>query len=373
MTVIAGMGYDSLIARFLPPDSDFEFLRRQRMDIFYNKTDTPIPDGRLAALSEERKRKALLYVPEINKLFFDLFQVWPHSVSHLEGAGTFHFIYRITLPGNRVFILRSNALNDLQRDYGLFLDKWVMNKIFCCRQPFLNVYCVDLTRTLCPFDFEIIEMAQGRPLGSVVLGDGLLAAAGGLMAQIHGVQTEGYGLLDLEAVILNHEKGSGVLNSWSEYVNLNLEEHMKKCFEIGAVNAHECGRIEKLFSDLPYRLEGVNPVLLHGDPSNYNVFTDGIKITAIMDWEDSLSGDPVFDIAFWGTFNPDERMAPFLGGYEKIRALPVDFELRYWLYYLRISLSKTVHRHRFKYGDYPGRPPASQRIQKSLAKLESII
>lgn len=92
----------------------------------------------------------------------------------------------------------------------------------------------------------------------------------------------------------------------------------------------------------------------------------------MIDWEDSLCGDPIFDVAYWGTFCRDEMRAEFLRGYETVQILPEDFERRYWLYYLRVAISKTVHRHLFGVKDRPGRAPASRRIQKALSRLAGL-
>src|SRR5262249_51720235 len=140
---------------------------------------------------------------------------------------------------------------------------------------------------------------------------------------------------------------------------------------IGAISPAERRRIERHFEDADGLLDGVEPVLLHGDLSGRNIFTDGVAITAVIDWEDCLAGDPVFDLAFWATFHQDERHGALLDGYASVRPLPADFDARFWLYYLRVALSKTVQRHRFGYPDrVPGFPPASHRIGKALARLD---
>ena len=201
----------------------------------------------------------------------------------------------------------------------------------------------------------------------------LLVELGQLVAQIHGVQTDGFGLLDVRRIInKQHTQGKGLLETWGEYIVLNLEEHIKVCLDIGAINREECRRITLLFDRASRILENDKSCLLHGDLGGHNVFSDGERITAIIDWEDCLCGDPVFDIAYWGTFYRDYLLDPFLKGYRMIRDLPEDFEVRYWLYYLRIALSKTVHRYRFRYPDPPNRPPASLRIQKGLERLRSL-
>src|SRR5262249_47268553 len=150
----------------------------------------------------------------------------------------------------------------------------------------------------------------------------------------------------------------GMFDSWRDYVLLNLDQHLQACENIAAIRPSERRRIQSAFAALDPLFSSVLPALLHGDLGNHNVFAQGGAITALLDWEDCLSGDPLFDIAFWATFHPDARHESFFEGYRSERSLPADFELRFWLYYLRVALSKTVHRHRFGYADQPGRPPA---------------
>jgi Ser/Thr protein kinase RdoA (MazF antagonist) len=161
----------------------------------------------------------------------------------------------------------------------------------------------------------------------------------------------------------------GLHATWAEYLFLRFEEHVKKCVDISAISLVEAGQISRLFETIANSLMNIQPVLLHGDLGNHNVFTDGKIITALIDWEDCLCGDLVFDIAFWATFHPEERHRFFLDGYRMENRLPDDFARRFWLYYLRIALSKTVLRDRFGLKDRPGRPPAAGRIRQGLKAL----
>jgi aminoglycoside phosphotransferase (APT) family kinase protein len=164
------------------------------------------------------------------------------------------------------------------------------------------------------------------------------------------------------------------LQTWREYVLLNLDEHVEACRAAGAISREEVARITEAFDRAAHILEDAPSRLLHGDLGAHNVLSDGERLTALIDWEDALCGDPIFDIAYWGTFVRDEMREPFLEGYRAARALPADFERRYWLYYLRVALSKTVHRQRFGYADRAaGRPPASQRIRKGLERFEAAV
>jgi fructosamine-3-kinase len=166
--------------------------------------------------------------------------------------------------------------------------------------------------------------------------------------------------------------GRGTHNSWYGYLKLHLVAHIDCCRRIGAISTTESTEIERRLSDGFARLDDVPARLLHGDLGGHNIFARGAEVAAIIDWEDCLSGDPVYDVAFWGTFHRDEHLIPFLEGYLNGAPAGGDFMQRYWLYYLRISLAKTVHRHRFGYTDPPGRAPASARIQKALDRLRAL-
>ena len=197
---------------------------------------------------------------------------------------------------------------------------------------------------------------------------------GSLVAAVHGIATERFGFLDVAPLVQSPTcSACGLLDSWEQYVTLNLERHISICLAIGAIDPEEAERIRRTFIRLRNLLQISVPSLLHGDLANHNVTADGSRITAVLDWEDCLSGDPVFDIAYWATFRPHENLNVFLDGYREVRPLPSDFEMRFWLYYLRVCLSKTVHRHRFGYADPLGRAPASLRIQHSLEKLGALL
>jgi fructosamine-3-kinase len=262
------------------------------------------------------------------------------------------------------------------RAFDFYIDKWVMEMLRQADIPNLHVYHIDISREACPFDYEIIEEAKGKPLGEhenqKQLNRHLIVELGTAIAKLHNITINGFGMLDVRCILCAKE-GKGLLDTWKEYIFCNLDKHIGICFNIGAISFEESKAIESVFSQAEPMFEHVMPALLHGDLSNRNIFSDGKRITALVDWEDSLSGDPVFDIASWGTFiGNDEKREPFLEGYWQVRPLPEDFELRYWLYYLRVILAKTVHRYRFGY-HYQDRIPASFRIQKGLKKVNSLM
>ena len=114
--------------------------------------------------------------------------------------------------------------------------------------------------------------------------------------------------------------------------------------------------------------------LLHGDPGTHNICVDPQRrrVTLLLDWEDALVGDPLFDVAMVSSFQPARRMASFLSGYG-LETPSREEQVLIALYFLRIALSKTVHRVRFAIVDKPGRTPGHHRIYRGVEELERLL
>jgi hypothetical protein len=400
-------------------------FRRQRRSTFYPKTDAPFLAAALRALRSGDV--ATVTQEDLATICLQTLGEAPVAIAPWNEQGTFHRLFRVFLTKERPVVVRINALSSIMVDYSLLADAWALDQLAARGLPSLRVFGADITRRHVPFDFEVLEEARGFSLKALDDDESrlrpLLRELGQWVARFHGIAIAGFGWLDVTPLLsestdlirprpapppsllvgegqggeardqlnqrrsptptLSPQRGEGrtgsghgrkvvgIFKNWRDYLLLHLDDHLATCRAIGALKDEEVQRIETLFGDLTSLLDDVAPVLLHGDLGSHNVFTTGHTLTALIDWEDCLAGDPVFDIAFWATFHPDSRHAVFLEGYQAERSLPDDFALRFWLYYLRIALSKTVHRHRFGHTDRPGRPPAARRIQKALDHLES--
>jgi aminoglycoside phosphotransferase (APT) family kinase protein len=354
-------------------DDSFLAYIKERSAQFYPKTDIDLPPGGIAKLQLIKNDQDEINTELLKKALASITQKHPISVE-LAGHGTFHAIYRLQCNGAR-YIIRTNTQNRSWPDYTLYVDKWAMEILNVHSLPSVEVHKIDLSRSICPFDYEILDEARGKTLASIVDRIDparwyLVTLLGKLAAKIHSIKTMRYGLVC--PVKSSGGLCTGMLNSWKDYIFLNLDYHIALCKKIKAISHGEASRIKDYFFASLELLECREPSLLHGDFGHHNVFSDGTDITAIIDWEDCLSGDPIFDVAYWGTFYSDEMLQSFLEGYFESRAEPAIFWHKYWLYYLRISLSKTIHRHIFGYKDIPGRPPASTRIQKAMERLNHI-
>jgi transketolase len=350
----------------------------QRRFTFYPKADLPFADEILRGAATSRADEPAMR-RRLAELCAPLLETDQVAITPLVDLGTFHWLYRVSAAEGRSVIARVNALSHLRRDFTLAIDGWVTKALEGVGLPTLPVLRVDLSRRGCPFDYEVLAEAPGISLKSFDRDEArirpLLHELGRFVARLHQIPSERFGLLDVRPFVEGAgpaPNARGLRSCWSSYLLLNLERHVQTCVEIGAITLAEARRIEHVFKTLTSYVAEAPSRLLHGDLGNHNVFVDGGRIAALLDWEDSLCGDPIFEIAFWATFHPERRHAAFLEGYRRECPLPADFEQRFWLYFLRIALSKTVLRHRLGLQDQPGRAPASRRIHKALDNIKSL-
>jgi aminoglycoside phosphotransferase (APT) family kinase protein len=352
-------------------DDQLAIWTNEAAAVFYHKSDLPARDSEIQNSRRSRADVAEAHRERLFSLCEFRLGRRPVNVRLISGAGTSHNIFDLEYSDGPALVARTSVHPSAVPDFGLCVDAWVTSKLERHGLASVPVRVVDISRERSDFDYAIMEHARGTQLGDVDTGvsNELIATLGRWLRELHQIALDGFGRLDVREVV-KRNRGAGFFTTWREYVLARLNEHLQLCLAIGAIDERERALAEGLFSDIDRSIRPFTPSLLHGDPGHHNVFELEGSISAVLDWEDALSGDPVFDIAFWGTFYPDSWLPPFLEGYFGSEA-GAEFWHRYWLYYLRISIAKTVHRHRFGIADRPDKPPPSARIQKALGKLSA--
>lgn len=218
----------------------------------------------------------------------------------------------------------------------------------------------------CEADLELIMApAPGLPLSQLSEAARLTAYESLALAlrRLHQVPAEGAGYLVAAPTLI------GAYDTWPDYLRSYLSAHLNYAWSWGLLTFGVCGRISHLveaFCDLDStRLQ--SSYLLHGDLSDANVFatTDG-KVTALLDWEDALAGDPLFDLASWACFRAHHgQWQSFVRAYYGGEG-PADLWERFWTYYLRIALCRLVLLHRKGVEDLTF---AKSRVESALVHL----
>ncbi len=333
--------------------------------MFWERSDTTLADDQL---------KALRSIETHGDDARDAVQPYLGAVAICPiGGGTFNHVWR-TAPYSHwtpaeldhARIVRLNV-HPSPNHQALHLEQWVCNEALSRAFPTPRIVHVDTSRQHSPYPFQIIEYVDGVSLRSAdeptvrkVLGQ-----LGAALARLHAAPIgDRYGRV-----------GLGTLPDWDLFVTWYLESHIDYCLDHDLITPDQAGTITTLFKD--YLFLDWAPSLLHGDLSYDNILIDSATgdLKSVIDWEDAVLGDPIFELAGLATFHPESRHSAFLDTYYAGRTRPDDFEHRFWVYYLRIALAKAVHRHRFGYVA-PDRPPDHQhpddRIALALSHLKDL-
>jgi aminoglycoside phosphotransferase (APT) family kinase protein len=354
-----------------PDQPPLVFDSEARRSIFYLKTDIALPDRRLRELHTEAAAAIVSRLPVVERLAQGL--GWPGKVTPLS-VGSYHLVHRLDRCEGGPLVVRSVLDGLFAQDRSLLLERSVAEWLGDANQVVPATHAVNFRADGAPFDYAVLSLASGLPLRD--LGDqaldeqlGILSEIGASLRQIHEVPASGAGLLDFDRL---NGGPVGVLERWSDYITLRLEDHVVACIAAGYVDERMAERILEMFKAMNPALQERPIRLLHGDPGAHNICVDpsSLEITAYLDWEDAIAGDPLFDVAMFSSFQPHRRMPAFMAGYGLDDPLPVTEARLVALYFLRIALSKTVHRLRFGVKDKPDRAPGHHRIYRGIDELE---
>lgn len=209
----------------------------------------------------------------------------------------------------------------------------------------------------------VLDQVDGVDLRSRDADEDLVVEANASVAAqlslVHAIDVHGFGLLDVDrAGILR-----GTHATWASYLLTRRDEHLAALLDAGIVSDATARSIRTVTDQLG---DVALPTarLLHGDIGPHNVMLDGgdPRRILLIDWEDALAGDPLFELAQWATFQPPRRWEPFRRAYEN-EGWGGDL---FRLYFLRITLAKAVVRVRLGLPDVAGRPTVAERVEAAL-------
>lgn len=136
----------------------------------------------------------------------------------------------------------------------------------------------------------------------------LFKELGTLISKIHSVKIEGFGKIQ-------YEKGTATFSNEIEFalscLNPNDED-----FKLHPLT--KSIDVPDVFSKIEVYFDSSKSVLLHGDVTNKNIITDGLKISGIIDYGDLVAGPPEYDLAMYNLHLEKQGVwNSFLEGYGK--------------------------------------------------------
>lgn len=323
-----------------------------RTDIYYWKCDNPLPAEEKLAYNDKYRLADI--APLVRQAAEHHFGAAPAAVESTGSAGN-HYAYKVLYPDRTLFFRADDGKMD--DDY-MAAEEHAMALARGQGVPVPKVFVTDVTKSLLPVRYQFIEWLDDAPLRQYDQAGTLERAAvgrqlGRYVARWHRVKLDGFGFLNTEE-LRRSKRAVGLDASNAGYFNKRLPDHLRYLRDAEFLTPALTREIEGLFRRHERLLEVPRGSLLHKDIAFWNVLGTPDRVTAVIDWDDVVIGDPVDDIAILKCFYNDEVMTPFLSGYREVARLPDDFEARLSLYLLRNMLWKAVIRIFMKYFEMTG-------------------
>lgn len=341
-----------------------EFNNSRKL-IFHTKSDIIISGKKLRNLRD-------LYCDTPSKLLIAAVQPYISekikSISKMDLKSTFHILFLVKTLDNK-YVIRLNPLKG-NSDFSLFLDSNIFEILRENKLPSVSSV-TDISRKYAAFDFMLMDYVSGKSMAHKSSGVSY-KRLGKVFKAVHSIKGKKAGLIDMRELI-NNKKLQGLSDSWKDFFYINFSLHLKKAVGLGVLNKSDIPWIKSMCRHFLPDKKNWSLSLLHNDPSSRNIFTNGTQITGILDWEDAIIGDPLWEIAFIHTFlfrkNDKLKFENFCIGYGILPKIIFSNPL-YWIYYLRIAILKTISKNREGYYNNNGFLIDKKRVGISLTHLK---
>lgn len=311
-----------------------------RTDIYYWKCDRP---NAFFAIDSRGRSDSGPFREIVRKLLNEFFCA-PVDLKPSCGQGN-HLTYLAECNGSKYFVRIENGTDG--DDY-MEVESRVISEVGRTCVPVPRIYAVDSSRSRYPFAYQIMENLEYKDLNrlyskGMIDTVKIMGQLGEYIASWQGISYPGFGPFNAERLRSGNEL-EGLHSTYSSYYHLNLRKHIDFLEGHGFISAAKSGEILSLVSDNESLLELEKGCLVHKDIALWNVLGDSRRIRCIIDWDDSIMGDPVDDISLMACFHPWDELKYIVEGYMRVRPLPDNFEKRFWLHLLRNILFKAVIR-----------------------------
>src|SRR3989344_2215927 len=353
-----------------------EIASAKEEDIFDPKAYSSLSDSELK--NKQDRYREFNADQEINKITQRVFGTDPtHFAVAGNTANAFdHVVFevRVTVDGQeRSLVYRIAASTDPALD--LELEKmlhalWGENGI-----PSPRIYAAEPRGEDFPYGFMVMDKVgtgslEARLAEQPSEGNHYAREAGKFLSTLHKIKLPRFGSLSLRQA--QNGTLTGVAHSWGEALRVRLDETTEYLVTHGIIDNETVVAVYDAFDRGEHLLDLAQGMLLHGDYHDANILIDEEtrSIAGAIDLSQPKIGDPLFDVAFYATYYPQEKVNHFLEGYFLDTARPDDMARKISLYQLRIYMSKAKLRKRFGYEDRI--PAAVVGIQRSLKFLTTI-
>lgn len=313
-----------------------------RTNIYYWKCDRPEAFANLGKGCDDQERTDL--ETGLNLVCSELYGSEDYSLKAAFGQGN-HRNFSVCHGGTNDFIRVENSHD---KDDYMIVETEVIRRVRRCGIPVPDIYHVDASRERFPFAYQVMEQFKSPDINSIYKRGNLdteviMRQLGSYIAIWQSVSTEGFGLFDTEAL-----KNTGMLKglhaTYPEYYYLNLKAHLSFLVERGFITRSFSSELLSVVDRYSPLLELDKGCLVHKDIAFWNLLGTCDHIDSVIDWDDTIMGDPTDDLSLMACYHSWEELKPLLEGYASVKQFPDNFEKRFWLHLLRNIIFKAVIR-----------------------------
>jgi len=304
-----------------------------RRDIYYWKCDRP------AAFhgTQTRAEADAQIERQLHEALQQQFETQAVSLSAGVGQGN-HLTWNAEVNGQAMFI---RVENGPEKDGHLAIESALLERVRSVGVRTPCVHACDATRSRVPFAWQALErisapdlnhwFKQGRlDVPRIAFG------IGEAVAKWQTIKLPGFGILD--------ESMCGYHATYADYFHLRLDQHLAFLVTRGFLTQAQSDEILAEIESHQSLLQLDTGCFVHKDLALWNILGSESEISAFIDFDDAISGDPMDDLSLLACFHDDVFLRHAFEGYQSTRSLPPNHLRRFWLHLLRNMIVKAVIR-----------------------------
>lgn len=312
-----------------------------RKDIYYWKCDRP---SAFHSLQHSDAEKESLIEQSLISLLAERFGTDTFQLVPGKGQGN-HLTYLAIHAGDTYFMRIENGP---EKDNYMLVESRIIEEVRKAGVPSPTILTTDSTREKVDFAYQLMLYLPYPDLNFLYKNKELdiIAAAfdiGKYIARWQSIRPPGYGPFNLE-LLQKEGKLAGLHEHYRDYYFLNLDKHLNFLVARNFIQENEAKDLLEIIEQKKGYLHLEEGYLVHKDLALWNILGYGEEIKAVIDWDDTIVGDPTDDFSLLACFYADEVVDSAIEGYKSIRELPDNFYPRFYLHLLRNMIVKAVIR-----------------------------
>lgn len=249
-----------------------------------------------------------------------------------------HLTWNADVDGQPMFI---RVENGPEHDDHLAVESALIEQVRAIGIPTPRVFGHDATRSSVPFAWQALERIEAPDLNhwykrGTLNVPRIAFDLGAAVAKWQQLQFAGFGPLNADL--------RGCHARYADYFHVRLDEHLNFLAQRGFLTTDAGAEIRREVEAHRNLLALETGCFVHKDLALWNVLGSERDIVAFIDFDDTISGDPMDDLSLLGCFHDTAFLRRAFEGYESLRPLPAEHRRRFWLHLLRNMIVKAVIR-----------------------------